>query len=148
MNIGVGALARFYKENDIRYLTPKYHYHRRESSEVKLEQQQDFVLKHVRLLKEEKELVYFDESSFHLWMKRPKLWRPANIPMHCHLQQDRGESFTVLGAISNKSSKAYIEFGCSTNTETVTKFFRNYLKDHPGAVIVMDNHRSHHSRAV
>jgi len=81
-------------------------------------------------LKEEREMIYFDESSFHLWIKRPRIWRPVNIPMPCYLQQGRGTSFTILGAISNRSPKAYVEFGQATTIVAVEKFFRNYLRTH------------------
>ena len=63
--------------------------------------------------------------------------------MPCYLQPQKGDNFTMIGAISTKSNKAYVEIAERTSKDEVVRFFHNYLPNHKGAVLVMDNHKSH-----
>ena len=66
------------------------------------------------------------------------------------LNKARGHSVTLLGAISNRwDSVRYIK-AKKTNTVNVLLWLESIegFIDPEGAVMVIDNHRSHHSKAV
>jgi len=59
-----------------------------------------FSLHLARLVEQGKVVVYFDESSFNLWMRSRKTWcNPANPVRWVH-NKFRGSGVTVYGAIS------------------------------------------------
>ena len=60
----------------------------------------EFVQKLGTLIKEESydEVVYLDETTFHLWQKVPNCWLRPGMKLRMH--KNRGPSITVIGAIS------------------------------------------------
>jgi len=44
------------------------------------------------------EIVYIDETTFHIWKKVPKYWLKHGLTLS--LYKSRGPSITVIGAIS------------------------------------------------
>ena len=44
------------------------------------------------------EVIYLDETTFHLWQKVPKCW--LKLGMKPSMHKNRGPSITVIGAIS------------------------------------------------
>ena len=142
------ALSKIYREHDIHFLSTKYHFFLREGRNTKQEQQQQFVVKHLEWLKAGREVIYQDESSLNLWQKRLKIWRPVNVPLMCYMQKDRGKNFTMIGAISTHSDRPYVEIAPKTMKMYVITFLENYLRDHNGAVLVMDNHKAHKSKEL
>jgi hypothetical protein len=50
------------------------------------------------LEKRYEEIVYIDETTFHLWQKVPKCWLKPGMKLS--LYKSRGPSISVIGAIS------------------------------------------------
>ena len=63
--------------------------------------------------------------------------------MVLELPVDRGKSITMMGAVSTKSDRAYVEIHPKTKKEYVNIYFRNYLPRHKGCIVIMDNHKCH-----
>ena len=145
MKIHRKALSRIYKQNNVRFKSAKYHFAlpRNVTKEEKQREQEKFVLQHVSWLEDERDILYFDESSCNLWQKRLKVWRTVDAPLPCYLQPQQGGNVTMLGAVSTKSDRAYVQVAAKTNKEHVLAFFEQYLQDHRGAILVMDNHKAH-----
>jgi hypothetical protein len=63
------ALSRIYKQNNIRFKSTKYHF-ALPASVTKTEKQREqegSVLRHVTWLEDDRDILYFDESSCNLW---------------------------------------------------------------------------------
>ena len=54
----------------------------------------------------------------------------------------------MLGAISTKFNKAYVEIAAKTNKQSVIDFMKNYLAYHRNSILIMDNHKSHKSKEL
>ena len=77
------------------------------------------------------------------------MWLDPKNPIKIILPKDRGNSITVLGAISTKLDKLVYTLDSTTDNESVVKFMDELAKHiKPGATIVLDNHPSHHSVEV
>jgi hypothetical protein len=68
-------------------------------------------------------VVYIDETSTHLWEKRLKVWHTPRDPIVFKLPSNRGQSCTVVGAISTDMGKPlYWQLAQHTNTQSFIKF--------------------------
>jgi len=105
-------------------------------------------MRHVHWLEDDRDILYFDESSCNLWQKKLKVWRPVDAPLPCYLQPQQGGNVTMLGAVSTKSDSAFVTIAAKTAREHVMDFLGSYLPQHRGAVLVMDNHKAHRSKGL
>ena len=64
-----------------------------------------FSLHLARLVKEKKPLVYFDESSFNMWMRNNRTWTTSDYAVKWAFPKIRGNGITVYGAISTSFDK-------------------------------------------
>ena len=87
-----------------------------------------FISHLAQYVEQNKEIIYIDETSTHLWEIKKKIWQPrhATIPMTYDLPKERGSNVTVIGAITSKSDKLYFLVRKTTNIEYV-KDFIEYL---------------------
>ena len=92
VNIHKNALSYHYRRLGVRFLTTKYHFTFAGSRSHKLTEQQEFVAQHIDWLRRNKEVIYFDETSVHLWQQKMKVWRTSAYPMNCYLNKIRGHS--------------------------------------------------------
>ena len=81
-----------------------------------------FSLHLARLVKEKKALVYFDESSFHMWMRNTRTWSPPDLSVKWAHPKFRGHGITVYGAISTSFDRPVFMQGQSTNKQNVMTF--------------------------
>jgi len=111
-----------------------------------------FSLHLARLVKERKPLVYFDESSFHMWMRNTRTWTPPDLSVKWVFPKFRGNGITVFGAISTSFDKPVFMSGKSTNKQNVAKFFgllrKSFADPDEKVFVVLDNHPSHHTKEV
>ena len=111
-----------------------------------------FALHLARLVKEKKPLVYFDESSFHMWMRSARTWTYPDCAVKWAHPKFRGSGITVFGAISTSFEKPVFMQAPTTNKENVLKFLallRKEFQDPDQKVfVVLDNHTSHHTKNV
>jgi len=49
-----------------------------------------------------REIMFFDESSTHLWETRSKIWQPKDDKLRVAIPSSRGSGVTILGTVSNK----------------------------------------------
>ena len=77
-----------------------------------------------RMVADDKPIVYFDESSFNMWMRGNRNWTPHDKPIKWPLNQTRGSGITVLGGISTKLARPVFMQGYSTNKDNVIKFLQ------------------------
>ena len=57
-----------------------------------------------KYLRDDKEIIYMDETSTNVWESKYKMWQPKNsiLPMVYSLPNKRGSNATIIGAITNK----------------------------------------------
>jgi len=64
-----------------------------------------FSLHLARLVQQRKPVVYFDESSFHMWMRNTRTWTPSDYSVKWEYPKFRGTGVTVFGAISSSFNR-------------------------------------------
>jgi transposase len=104
-----------------------------------------------RMILDDKIIVYFDESSFNLWMRGNRTWTPKDFPIKWSLNQNRGQGITVMGAISTKMNRPLFMQAGSTNKLEMLRFLPLLKKEFPSdekVYVVLDNHPSHHTKEV
>ena len=91
------TLRDFYIKNKIKYRCVSYQYQQylqRGKGPVF-----DFAVQIARLIVERKNLVYFDESSFNVWLRNRRTWCTSDRPVKMSINKDRLRGITVFGAI-------------------------------------------------
>jgi hypothetical protein len=136
--------------HNIRHLVVNYTYQQALGRSEK--PQKSFSLHLARLNEQGKTIVYFDESSFNLWMRSRKTWSNPKSPVRWVHNKFRGSGVTVYGAISAQLTSPLFMMGKTTNKEYVLQFLnliRTKIADFDEKVyIVLDNHPSHHTKDV
>lgn len=111
-----------------------------------------FSLYLARLVQERKPLVYFDESSFHMWMRNNRTWTSPDCAVKWAYPKFRGSGVTVFGAISTCFERPVFMQATTTNKENVMKFLGQLRKQFADpdlkVFVVLDNHTSHHTKQV
>ena len=111
-----------------------------------------FSLHLARLIKEKMPLVYFDESSFHMWMRNTRTWTPPDYSVKHAFPKFRGTGITVFGAISTSFEQPVFVKSTSTNKEGVLRFLpllrKSFVDPDQKVFVVLDNHPSHHTKDV
>ena len=69
-------------------------------------------------------VVYFDETSCNMWMRKRMAWSSRDQPVKMHLNKDRGHGVTVLGAIGERLPRGAFALAKSTNQQEVTSFLQ------------------------
>ena len=68
------------------------------------------------------EILYIDETTFHLWQKLSRCWVTA--AMKLSLIKSRGPSITVIGAISKERGLVHFEVFVENNNSNI---FLNFM---------------------
>ena len=106
---------------------------------------------------EQKQLVvYFDETSCNMWMRKRMTWSHRDHPVKMHLNKDRGQGVTVLGAIGDRLRHGVFSLARSTNQQEVGEFFKKlrsvvcapFYQNNERIVVVLDNHPSHGTQYI
>ena len=87
-------------------------------------QKKEFVFRLLPYIRDQREILFFDETSTHLWDKPLRVWRPIDkrASFHTHLPDSRGKGITVMGFISSKHDRVVYQLMDKTNKECVTEF--------------------------
>ena len=117
---------------------------------------ESFTLELARRIEEGQNIVYFDETSCNLWMRRRMAWSGKEQPVKYPLNQFRGKGVTCLGAIGETLPRGVFQLAESTNSGAVCKFLlklRNAFSvrdrwKHDRIVLVADNHTAHKTLEV
>ena len=143
------TLSLFYRQHKVTCRKPQYTYLRKQKKQSELMDDQKSVAYEIaELIKKGKQIVYVDESSFHRWLLPTRTWLTRDMVLE--IPSNRGKSFTVIAAISEKQGLVhYSILNQSNTTETFTRFTAELLGQIKGdAVVYMDNFSAHHSTKV
>ena len=116
-----------------------------------LEEVRRFVVGLARRLARDENVVYFDETSCNMWMRKRYAWCTRERPVRMHLNQDRGKGITVMGAIGHKLPFGVFGLAKTTNQNEVGEFLKRLrgavspspFTNKERIVLVLDNHPSH-----
>ena len=84
--------------------------------------QQVFIRNLVDRLRDDREIIYLDETSTNLWQMRKKLWMHPDNPMKVPIPADKGKNITIIGAITTKSDQIYYRLCDTTNKQNLKDF--------------------------
>jgi len=95
-------------------------------------------------------LVFLDESGFNLAMHCPYGWSARGQRIEEAIPFQRGVNFSVLGALDLEGMVATFQKEGSIKRVDLESFLKQDLlpRLEPGAVLVLDNARSHHGGAI
>ena len=115
---------RVYREFGAKYIKPKIVYRSKYERQIELmAQQQQFSQAILRNIMHcpEVEIVYIDETTFNLWQAPSRVWLKEG--MRIELPNTRGQSITMIGAIStNRGLFHTYTFASTNNTDTFLPF--------------------------
>ena len=151
------TLSKFYRRNNVRYVVCKYQYQQARKHPPGLVR--SFAIELARRTSAGENIVYFDESSCNMWMRKRTTWSSGLRPVKFPLNKVRGKGVTVFGAIGECLPKAVLTLAPTTNKEHVMAFLkklRGVVTPDPMTskakqlklVVVLDNHRAHCSQDV
>lgn len=98
---------------------------------------------------QDSEVVYIDETSFHLWQFQSRCWLRKG--MRLTIPDIRGSSITIIGAISEQRGLICYDLVMGTNNTQSFEHFIIKLKGMAQArktIVVMDNLSVHKAKAV
>ena len=104
----------------------------------------------IRKIRAGRQIIAYDETSTHCWEKLKRIYMHRDRPVKLPLKKERGHSVTLLGAISNRWDDCKYLLGDKTSSANVLRWLE-YIRPHispDGAVVILDNHRSHKTKAV
>ena len=93
-------------------------------------------------------IIYMDETSVHVWMKKERCWQPMDSPVNVPLNKTRHKGLTVFGAIGACLVEPVMMLGDrGTNAEDFVKFLKLVVAQiAPGSqkpYLVIDNASAH-----
>ena len=65
-------------------------------------QKVEFLTKLLKFKREDRQIIFMDETSTNLWEKMRGFWMRKDELIDVTLNKDRGSSITMIGGISNK----------------------------------------------
>ena len=152
------TLQSYYKQCKVKY-SPIV-----KQSSAKLKSIEDLIVKqhkfctelHRHLTSNSTVVIYIDETSFHNWYLPRKVWQRPEDPVLVEIAATRGENFTLIGALTGPLEHKFLyQIYKTTNSSNTVSFIKYLLTQFdPDAlqekklVLVLDNHRAHHSNAV
>jgi transposase len=144
------TLRTYYNEAKIKYRKPQISYAYKEKNLRAIgDQQQQFSKELATLLMQgTHDIVYIDETSFHLWQQPGRCWLKRDMALT--LPTTRGRSITVIGALSEERGLFHCELITETNTaQTFSRFIAGLKqKCRRPTMLVMDNLSVHKARSV
>lgn len=120
------TLSNIYKRHGVGHLKPSYKWHLGSTcTEVDYaDRKRVFCTKLLGHMRARRQIVYLDETSTHMWEKRSRVWMPRANPIYLRLQQDRGQSRTVIGAICKSWPLMKYQVVDKTNAESFCAFLQ------------------------
>ena len=123
MKLSRVTLSNYYKAMKIRYSRPEWVKPMKFSQEKLQRLRQNFVINLTKHLMDGREVICMDETSTCLWERKRKVWQPRGIPIKQVLSKTRGQSITILGAISTHRPEIMYTLDSKTNNASVLNFF-------------------------
>ena len=119
------TLRRYYIKFKVKYIRSNYTYWKSFAEKNSLKEKQ---LEFVQQIGDAihgsyyDEIVYIDETTFHLWQKLSKCWVTSGMKLS--LIKTRGPSITVIGAISKERGLVHFEVFVESNNSNL---FMNFM---------------------
>jgi transposase len=107
------TLSLFYRRHKVTYRVVKYEFSR--ARKVPLTEIQSFVVDLARRIERNQNIVYFDETSCNMWMRKRYTWCTRDNPVRMHLNKNRGHGITIMGAIGHRLPKGVFSIAKTTN---------------------------------
>ena len=113
----------------------------------------DFAIELAQLVYDDKVVIYFDESSFNMWLRGRKTWQHPDEPVKLLINKARGTGVTLYGAIGADMHKPFFMQAPSTRQDYVVKFLtalRKFVKHGQQTTLhlVIDNHPADKTKLV
>ena len=119
------TLRRYYIKYKVKYIRPNYTYWKSFAEKKSLKLKQVAFVEQLGTLIHDKyydEILYIDETTFHLWQKLSRCWVTAGMKLS--LIKSRGPSITVIGAISKERGLVHFEVFVENNNANI---FLNFM---------------------
>ena len=146
------TLGKYYASHGVKFKRPDYTYWKSNAENQQLREKQLLFVRQLGSIIQQgayDEIIYLDETTFHLWQKASRSWlRPG---MKLNLLRYRGPSITVIGAISEARGLVHHQIIDSSNNAAKFRDFIEALKNKCAGrrvVLVLDNLRIHHARLL
>ena len=149
--LSANTLRDYYHRSKVQYRKPQFIYAQKARTLRKISDDQQAFCKTLSrlLMADREEVIYIDETTFHLWMHSSRCWVTRDMTLT--LPTERGKSITLIGALSSRRGLVhYSIFEGSNNAETFLDFLQRLklkCRNDP-AVIVQDNLSVHRAGAV
>ena len=141
------TLGNWYKKLNIRWLKPQYRTFRLQNQEEKLMEQQAFVYQLMTHIMAGGLYGFYDQSTYHGWMKTTKIWRypdgyDNSKQFSLLLPRSRGTSITVHALLLSDGRLLHSIAHERTTTDSICHFLESKLRNVDGALIVHDKLRA------
>lgn len=96
-------------------------------------------------------VIYFDQSSFNVWLRNRRTWSTADRPVKMPIKKDRLHGITVFGAVGEQMTMPVFMQATSTNWQDTIRFLKLLREAEPSdsrLYMVADNHRAHYKAEV
>jgi hypothetical protein len=146
------TLRRYYIKFKVKFIRPNYTYWKSFAEKNSLKEKQMVFVQQLGNIIRGKyydEIIYIDETTFHLWQKLSRCWVTSGMKLS--LIKNRGPSITVIGAISRERGLVHFEVFVENNNANLFMNFIQALKNKcqgRRVVVVLDNLRIHHSKKL
>ena len=148
------TISEFYRRHRVTYRVVKYQFSR--AKKVPLSEIQRFTVDLARRIARKEYIVYFDETSCNMWMRKRMTWSSRDDPVRMSLNADRGKGITVMGEIGSRLPFGVFGLAKSTNQWEVAEFLKRVrgaaspspFTENERIVMVLDNHPSHGTEHV
>ena len=146
------TLRKYYMRHGVTFKRPDYTYWKSLAENEELKKKQFAFVNELGTMicnRSYDEIIYLDETTFHLWQKMSKCW--IRKGMKLALVKNRGPSLTVIGAISQERGLVHFEvFEESNNSDLFTNFIINLKNKCEGkrVVVVLDNLKIHYTKKL
>ena len=146
--ISSSALKQFYKKHKVKYLRVSYQYY--QALKKGPEERYNFAVRLSELLEYDEPIVYMDEASFHLWLRKTHTWTYSDRPVRIVLGQNRCSGITVFGAIGAHMDLPAFSLETGTTGEAFGRFLKKirvWMDTDRKLYLVLDNAPAHRTQA-
>ena len=138
---------QFYKKNKVKFLRVSYQYY--QALKKGPEQRFNFAVRLSQLLEFDEPIVYMDEASFHLWLRKTHTWTYSDRPVRIVLGQNRCSGITVFGAIGAHMDLPAFSLETGTTGEAFGRFLKKirvWMDTDRKLYLVLDNAPAHRTQ--
>jgi transposase len=147
VDISASGLKQFYKKHKVKFLKVIYQYY--QALKKGPEERFNFAVRLSQLLEFDEPIVYMDEASFHLWLRKTHTWTYSERPVRIVLGQNRCSGITVFGAIGAHMDLPAFSLETGTTGEAFGRFLKKirvWMDTDRKLYLVLDNAPAHRTQ--